>query len=200
MLLAAGESRRMGQIKALLAWEGQPLLRYQVEQLLAAPLERVALVLGYRAEDLRVLIPDDPRITVVVNPDFASGKVSSIVAGAAVLDAGEDVLILGVDQPRPSHLIASVVGAHQASESPITVAAFGDRRGHPVIFSSQLRHELLDISEETEGLRSLMRRPSVEVGTVETGDPISLVNLNTPEDYEAALRLSSTSSARAGNQ
>ncbi len=190
----------MGQIKALLAWEGQPLLRYQVEQLLAAPLERVTLVLGYRAEDLRVLVPDDPRIIVVVNPDFASGKVSSIVAGAAVLDAGEDLLILGVDQPRPSNLIASVVVAHQAAKSPITVAAFGGRRGHPVIFSSQLRHELLDISEETEGLRSLVRRHAANVHAVETGDPITLVNLNTPEDYEAALRLSSTSSARAGNQ
>jgi len=200
VLLAAGESRRMGQIKALLAWEGQPLLRYQVEQLLAAPLERVALVLGYRAEDLRVLVPDDPRITVVVNPDFASGKVSSIVAGVATLDIGEDVLILGVDQPRPSPLIASVVVRHQVSQCVITVAAFSGRRGHPVIFTSKLRHELLEISEESEGLRSLIRRHAADVRAMETGDPIALVNLNTPEDYAAALRLSSTSSARAGNQ
>ncbi len=201
ILLAAGESTRMGQLKALLPWEGQVLLAYQVEQLLASPIERVIVVLGHRAEDLRRLLPPEPRLVPVVNARYRSGKVSSILAGLQHVPAGWHVLVLGVDQPRPSALIRRAVEHHLAGGALITVAGYGGRRGHPVIFAPALRPALEQLSEATQGLRAVLAAHAGAVALCETGDPLALVNLNTTDDYVAALRLtSSTSSARAGNQ
>lgn len=200
ILLAAGESTRMGRLKALLEWDGRPLLRYQAEQLLAAPVERLVVVLGHRKEELRPLLPDHPTVHVVENPDYASGKVSSILAGVRAAPAQEQLLLLGVDQPRPVALIRTVLEHYRRSGGVITVAGYEGRRGHPVLFAPALRDELLGISEETEGLRSVLRAHPEDTHVVETGDPMALVNLNTPQDYEAARLLSRTSSERAGNQ
>jgi CTP:molybdopterin cytidylyltransferase MocA len=197
VLLAAGESTRMGGLKALLEWEGKPLVRYQAETLLAAPVERVLVVLGHRAAELAPLLPSLPRLLTVHNPDYAAGKVRSIVTGVRAVDPSDDVLVLGVDQPRPAGLIARVCAGHTGA---ITVAGYQGRRGHPAIFAPALRGELLALDEATEGLRAVLRAHANDVRVIETGDPLALVNLNTPEDYAAALRLSSTSSARAGNQ
>ena len=200
MLLAAGESTRMGQLKALLEWDGQPLLRSQVDALLAAPVERVVVVLGYRYEELTPLLPPNVRVNVVRNSDFASGKVSSIVAGVSATEAHRHVLVLGVDQPRGTTTLRMVIEAHLAGGQAISIAAYGGRRGHPVLFSPALRANLLALDEATEGLRAVLRTHSAGIRLVETGDPLTLVNVNTPEDYAAALRLNSTSSARAGNR
>ena len=190
----------MGQLKAQLTWEGGPLLRYQADALLAAPEERLVVGLGYRAGELEPLLPSTPHLQVVRNPDYASGKVSSIVAGVRALPAEAHVMILGVDQPRPPSLIARVSEAHTYSGTSITIAGYQGRRGHPVLFAPALRDELLALDEATEGLRAVLRAHTDDVHVVETDDPLALVNLNTPDDYAAALRLSSTSSARAGNQ
>jgi molybdenum cofactor cytidylyltransferase len=189
-LLAAGESTRMGDLKALLAWEGgQPLIEYQVEQLLATAVERVVVVLGHRAGELRRLLPIDARLTAVDNPDFHSGKVSSIVAGARACDATAHVLVIGVDQPRPAELVERTVTCHVSGVAPITIAGYGGRRGHPVIFAPALRNELVAIDEATQGLRAVLQRHASNVAVCETDSPLALVNLNSPDDYAAARRL-----------
>lgn len=190
VLLAAGESTRMGQLKALLSWDGRPLLVYQVEQLLASPVERLAVVLGHRAGELQGRLPTtDERLLIVQNEQYHTGKVSSIVAGLAALPVGRHQLLLGVDQPRPATLISQVVQAHVAAGSLITVAGHGGRRGHPVLFAPELRDELLAIDESTQGLRAVLQRHRTRVNVCETGSPLALVNVNTPEEYEAARRV-----------
>jgi CTP:molybdopterin cytidylyltransferase MocA len=209
VLLAAGESSRMGDLKALLAWGGRPLIAYQAEQLLAANVERLVVVLGHRAAELRPYVPREQRAVAVENTAYRTGKVSSIVAGAAAAPAGHHVLILAVDQPRPAGLIARSIEAHLQAGAPITIAGYRGRRGHPVVFAPHLRPELLSIDEATQGLRAVLRRHAARVHVVDTDSPLALVNLNTREDYESARRLagasasdftSSTSRARAGNQ
>lgn len=179
----------MGELKALLDWEGQPLVRYQTEQLLAAGIARLVVVLGHRRDELAAHLPRDPRLHRVVNPDYATGKVSSIVYGVRATPESHHLLILGVDQPRPSALIRETVRAHLSSGAPITIAGHADRRGHPVVFRPELRSDLLAITEETEGLRSVLRAHPAAAHVVDTGDPLALVNLNTPDDYAAARRL-----------
>lgn len=176
----------MGQLKALLPWQGTTLLAYQVSTLLSSPVERLIVVLGHRAGELRAHLPAEERIRVVVNPEYHSGKVSSIVAGVRASDTSRHLLILGVDQPRPARLVTKTVEAHQTL---ITIAGFGGRRGHPVIFAGSLHDELLALDEAKEGLRAVLRRHLAQTRIVDTGDPLALVNLNTPEDLAAALQL-----------
>lgn len=164
------------------------MVAYQAEQLLRSPVERVVVILGHRQAEVRRYLPGDERLVVVLNPEYRSGKVSSIVAGVQACDAAAHVLVLGVDQPRPAEVISRVVEAHVGGPQAVTVAGYGGRRGHPVMFSPGLRAELLAIREETQGLRSVLQGHADEVRLIETGAPLALVNLNTPEDYEAARR------------
>ncbi|MDQ3700468.1 MAG: nucleotidyltransferase family protein [Chloroflexota bacterium] len=189
VLLAAGESTRMGQLKALLPWEGQPLLRYQIDQLLASPVERVVVVLGHRAGELRALLPESARLQAVDNERYQTGKVSSIHAGVAALAGPGHLLILSVDQPRPAGLLCAVVQHHLSTGALITIAAHGERRGHPVLFSPLLFGEVLAIDEATEGLRAVLGRHDAGVALYDTGSPLARLNLNTPEDYTRATAL-----------
>jgi molybdenum cofactor cytidylyltransferase len=190
LLLAAGESTRMGRLKALLPWTGgQPLLRYQIDQLMQSPVDRIVVVLGHRRDELRTLLPADARVVAVENPQYGTGKVSSIIAGVSAIPAGRHVLILAVDQPRPAWLIQRVLAAHLEHGAPITVAGHDGRRGHPVIFAPSLRDELLRLEEATQGLRAVLARHASAVQVIETDTPLALLNLNTPDDYEAARRL-----------
>lgn len=210
VLLAAGESARMGRLKALLPWPvacpdpahpgpggaspaaelrpGQTtLFEYHLAELSGAPLDRIVVVLGHQAERLAPLVTG--RARVVVNPAYATGKCSSIIAGVRAVPRGAHVLVLAVDQPRPRGVLARLIASHVAGDHEITVATHAGRRGHPVAFAPALRPDLLAITEETEGLRAVLRRHASAVSTVDFDSPLVLVNLNTPQDYEAALRL-----------
>lgn len=231
VLLAAGESTRMGRLKALLPWpaadadvdtsarcgsspplvereqKGQrTLLEYQLTQLLAAPVDACAVVLGHERARLEPLVAG--RARVVVNPDYPTGKCSSIIAGVRATPPDAHLLVLAVDQPRSCQIVTRVIEAHLVGRHLITVAGCGGRRGHPVIFAPALRRELLTLREEDEGLRAVLRRHAAAVRTVEFETPLVLANLNTSEDYEQALRSveyslttsSSTSSSRAGSR
>ena len=188
LLLAAGESARMGEHKALLPWQGGTLLEFQVEQLLAGGIERVILVLGHEAERIRSALPALPRATIVVNPEYATGKTSSVRAGMDAIPADADaVLVLSVDQPRPAALIQRMRQAHEMAGVLITVPTFGGRHGHPTIFARSLFQEMREITEETQGLRAVRQRHRAETHVLQTATRAPLIDINTPEDYQAAL-------------
>ncbi len=188
LLLAAGESARMGEHKALLPWQGGTLLEFQVEQLLAGGAERVVLVLGHEAERIRSALPALPRTTIVLNEDYARGRASSVRAGMDAIPADADaVLVLSVDQPRPAALIRRLRQAHEMAGALITVPAFGGRHGHPTIFARALFPEMREVTEETQGLRAVRQRHRAETHVVEAATRTPLIDINTPEDYQAAL-------------
>ncbi len=184
ILLAAGESTRMGRQKALLPWAGATLLEYQLAQLAAVrDIVEIIVVTGHEPERIREIASAAERARVVHNGDYRTGKVSSIKAGlAAVSPDAEAIMLLGVDQPRPASLLLHVVAAHCAGGSVITVPSFGSHSGHPVIFSAGLRGELSEIVEETLGVRAVLRRHADDVGTVEVADRAVLLDLNSPAD------------------
>ena len=206
LLLAAGESIRMGEGKALLPWQGKTLIEHQVASLASAGVSRTIVVLGYQWEKLEPLLKDQPTVEWVYNPDYSQGKTTSIKAGLRALQriAGlpgvpqEDaVLVLNVDQPRSSETIHRImrlhshggIGSHAASYL-ITVPTYGGRGGHPIILSTSLMAELVDISEDTLGLKAVTRRHERETQRVEIDSPEILLDLNTPQDYQEAIEAS----------
>ena len=190
LLLAAGESRRMGQLKALLPWRGAPLLSHQVSALRQAGADRVIVVVGHQADHLKPLLEGQEGVEWVVNPDYLQGKTTSIKAGLATIGEGqtEVLLILNVDQPRSVETIGHLLQQHSASSSLITIPTFGGKGGHPIIVSSQLLGELMDINEETQGVRAVVDRHKERTRRLELDAPEVLWDLNTPEQYEQALK------------
>ena len=192
ILLAAGESRRMGQLKALLPWQGTSLLQHQVAALRNGGVERVMVVLGHQADRLHPLIDREDGVNWVLNPNYLQGKTTSIKAGKAGLenlssDQPTTLLILNVDQPRNAETISFLLEAHHAGDALITIPTYQGKGGHPIIVDGWLFDELAEIDEETQGMKALVQRHVERTQRVETGEPAVLWDLNTPEQYQAAL-------------
>src|SRR6476646_9390376 len=82
ILLAAGESTRMGQQKALLVWEGVPLIHYQLEQLCAVDdIQQIVVVTGHDPEQITEIAAPFDRAEIAHTPNYRTGKVSSIRTG-----------------------------------------------------------------------------------------------------------------------
>lgn len=186
ILTAAGESTRMGQLKPLLPWCGVTLIEYQIANLLHAGLDEVIVVLGHEADAIL------PRIkmlkaTHVVNPDYRRGKATSIKTGLRLVSPDADaILLLAVDQPRSGDLIGLVLHSHVTKNALITSPRYQGHGGHPVVFSSALRREMEEISDETQGLRKVFRTHDGEINAVHIDDPQGRLDLNTYENYERA--------------
>ena len=189
ILLAAGESSRMGQLKALLPWRGRPLLQHQTAALLDGGANGVVAVLGHRADELRPLLEGRPGVSWALNPDYRQGKTTSIKAGLAALDgdAVDDILLLNVDQPRSPGDVARILAAHRAADCAVTVPEYRGKGGHPIVLSAALLPELRQISEETQGIKAIVRRRPEAVNRIALDNPEILLDLNTPEQYRAAV-------------
>ena len=189
IIISAGESTRMGRLKALLPWHGLPLIEYQISNLLQAGIVQIIVVLGYRYEELSRHVKGSG-VQYVVNHNYKFGKTTSIKAGIAALkEEVSDILILSVDQPRPAAHIYSLINTQKKSQALITSPRYGKRGGHPVIFSVKLRKELEAIDEKDQGLRKIfdVRRSGVNEVCVE--DSIIHLDLNTYEDYLKAQKI-----------
>ncbi|MCY4367315.1 MAG: nucleotidyltransferase family protein [Chloroflexi bacterium] len=189
ILLAAGESRRMGELKALLPWQGQSLISHQVSALAAGGVDRIIVVLGYRQEELLPEIEGKPGVEWALNPDYLQGKTTSIKAGLAALGGRlpEALLLLNVDQPRGAETVAYLLRQHRSNGPLITIPTFEGKGGHPVVFDGALVAELGAITEETQGIREVVRRHQEGTLRVEMESAEVLWDLNTPEQYRAAL-------------
>ncbi|MEZ4647507.1 MAG: nucleotidyltransferase family protein [Candidatus Eisenbacteria bacterium] len=194
IVLAAGSSTRMGRPKTRLEWKGSELLTYQATSLRAAGATQVIVV---------VSVPDPPYVPdpaiAAPNSHPERGKSESLRIGVAALeaweanDAGEDlarleaVLICAVDQPREPSLLHELVAAHFENGHDITIPMHtSGRAGHPIVVSHALREELRTASEETQGLRGIVRRDPSRVSHWLTDDESVLLDFNTPEEYERA--------------
>ena len=200
LLLAAGESERMGFPKALLPWGGRPLLAHQLEALQRSRVDECIVVLGREAERLRSLVRPIPRwpgwkARAVINPRPADGKASSVQAGLAALSRPPDaILIAAVDQPLETPLVDALLEtARKEWMMPrdgvwparrIVVPTFDGKRGHPPLFHGSLLSELLGVSEANEGLRRVVRRIPERVLEMPWQRSGILLNLNTPVDLE----------------
>ncbi len=217
LLLAAGESTRMGELKALLPWRGKTLLEHQVAALTSAGVSRTVVVLGHQSERLDTLLNRRAGVLCVYNPDYRQGKTTSIKAGLRVLrqippnpplkKGGEGgihheaaILVLNVDQPRSAHTIRRIMELHRVGSQRskgglqtrpylITVPTYQGKGGHPIILSTSLMAELMDISEDNQGLKAVARRHEGEAQRVEIDASEILLDLNTPQDYQKALEL-----------
>jgi molybdenum cofactor cytidylyltransferase len=186
ILLAAGESRRMGYPKPLLKLGSRTF----IEILAAAMLQSVArliVVVGAHGDAVRGAIPADPRILVIENPDFLKGQLSSIKTALPQVGAeAAGALIHLADHPMVrAETFAAVVDSYWRVGKPIAIARHQGRRGHPVLFAREMFVELAAAPED-QGARAVVAADPSRVAYVDVDDPGVLTDLDTPEDLERA--------------
>lgn len=185
LILAAGQSSRMGQHKMLLPLLGKPLLLHVVDHALAVEFDEVIVVVGHHANDVRAALTGH-RVRIVENPNYQQGQSTSVRAGIAALDpAAEAVIILLGDQPlvKP-FILKSLIQAWQRSGQPIVVPFYSGQRGNPVLFARALFPELLQVTGD-QGGREVLQRHTDEIEPVQIDDADAAQDLDTLQEYQA---------------
>ena len=191
VILAAGDSTRMGFPKALLLTPtGRTFVAAIVDTFTAAGITDIVVVTGRDHERIvealasaRLLAP--PRIARNENP--ARGQLSSLLTGmdASATPDAEAVVVTLVDVPMvAAATVQLVVAEWQRTRAPIVRPAIGERHGHPVVFDRRVFAELRSAPPDV-GAKAVVRAHADEVVNVPVTDEGCLVDVDTPGDYKA---------------
>jgi CTP:molybdopterin cytidylyltransferase MocA len=183
VVLAAGASSRMGRPKMVLPFEGGTLLSSAVRAILVPRVERVVVVLGPEAEEVRrgAGLPADPRVEVVVNPGWAEGLSSSLRVGVGACRGAAAAAVTLGDEPRLSATTVNLVLSAWRPGCPLVVPRSGERWGHPVVLGRELWPEVLGLRGDV-GAREVIRAHAGEAVFVEA--PLA-DDVDTEADYRA---------------
>lgn len=184
VILAAGESKRMGSPKALLLHHNRTFVEHLLDVTRHPKIGPQLIVLGAGAEDISKQVGLNPE-QLVVNPDWQRGQLSSIKAALKSIASKptDGVLLCLVDHPLiSSAMVNELVDAFYHTKQPIVVPTFRGKRGHPVIFAAKLFDELLDAPEET-GARAVVWNHASEVHEIATSEEGVTLNLNDPQTF-----------------
>jgi molybdenum cofactor cytidylyltransferase len=184
LVLAAGESRRLGRPKQLLELRGKPLVCHVVEAALAASPDGVVVVIGSHASEVELELREYP-VFRVFNPHFAAGQGSSLAAGIRAIPSTVDaVAVLLADMPGvQSEAITAVVERWRATHAPAVVAEYEQRWGHPVVFDRSVFAELATLEGDTGG-REVLNALGDLVERAPVGIPAPPADVDTEEDWE----------------
>jgi molybdenum cofactor cytidylyltransferase len=187
VILAAGESRRMGSPKALVPFRGVSFLQHLVKATRHSRIGVTRIVLGSGAEVIRAKLGVDPAI-IVVNPEWEKGQLSSIQAAIRSLPNGTEGMILcPVDHPLISgNLVSQLIQQFDSSGKLIALPTFHSRRGHPVIFRAPLYADLLAASADV-GARQVVWTHADQIAEVPTEEEGVVLNLNDPDTLKKAM-------------
>ncbi|HAT35159.1 MAG TPA: 4-diphosphocytidyl-2C-methyl-D-erythritol kinase, partial [Rhodospirillaceae bacterium] len=188
LILAAGQSRRMGSVNKLLAEvDSEPMVRRAAAIVTASQAAPVITVTGHESEKVAEALKDFD-LTLVHNPAYADGISGSLQRGLAAMPTDIDgvVVCLG-DMPRVSeHVIDKLVAAFSPTEQrEICVPTWQGKRGNPVLLGRRFFSEINDISGDV-GARGLLGAYPELICEVEMENDSILLDIDTPEALEKA--------------
>jgi molybdenum cofactor cytidylyltransferase len=185
IILAAGNSSRLGRPKQLLPYRGQTLLTHTTTQILNAGVHPVVVVTGAFHEEVSDSLHAQP-LDIVFNPAWQEGMASGIVAGLSkILKQHPDVnavVITVCDQPFiSSELLLQMVNTHDASGKAIIACTYADSVGTPVLFGRKYFQQLLALSG-SEGAKKILKQHPADLATIPFPD--GQIDIDTIEDAQ----------------
>lgn len=190
IVLAAGQSSRMGRPKVLLPWsDGQTMIEHIVRQLLLAKVDEIVVVTGFYADEVRSLM-EPMGIRTVYNRAHKTGEMlSSLQTGLRALPEhiAAALIVLG-DQPHlQPKVIGKVLKAYCEGAGHIVAPSYQMRRGHPILIGRRYWKELLAL--EKGGVpRDVINAHEDEIAYVNVDSDSVLQDVDTPSEYREALR------------
>jgi molybdenum cofactor cytidylyltransferase len=186
LLLAAGNSARMGAPKQLLNFGGKPLVRHTAEIALAAQCGPVVVVLGAYEPEVRDALKGLD-VEMALNPRWPEGMGTSIQAGfASAAASNADAVILQLsDQPRVSSaFLKQLVEQHRQSARPIVAARYAQTAGVPALFARSTFPLLLALSPDQGCKKVILSHPD---DALLIDCPEAEIDIDTPKDYARVI-------------
>lgn len=198
VLLAAGESRRMGALNKLaLDVDGEPLVRRTARTLLESGIVEVVAVLGHEAERVGELLAG-LAVRRMVNPDYAQGRTTSVRRGLAALGTQCDGVLMALADHAlltPADITALLRAFEDLDDNQALVPRHRGRRGNPVILACRHRQAILAGAPDLSARRFLDRHPEL-VTFFEMATDHVVFDLDTPADYAEVQRRLAPAPAR----
>ena len=188
VVLAAGESRRMGQLKALLPFGSRTVIEQVLQPLLSADLSEVAVVLGHRAEEIAAVLEPLP-VRLLYNADYRLGMTSSVQVALRSLDPVPDAYLLAlVDQPQIGlPVVQQLLAAHTRTQKGLVIPIWQGKRGHPLLLSAAYRPAVLALTPD-QGLNMVTRGNPNDTLELPIGNDDILRDMDYQEEYAAELQ------------
>ena len=188
VILAAGESQRMGkENKLLLPIKGEALIRRFVKSVCLSEVAEVLVVLGYEAEKIKEVLIDQP-VDFVYNPSYMMGMTTSIKTGISASSKNSDgYMICLSDLPFAETsdfniLLRAFSSFRVKGNALVTIPVFKGKPGNPVMFSFEFREKILE--HVGEGCRELIAKNYRNVREVIMENDNLFCDIDTPEDYK----------------
>jgi len=187
ILLAAGESKRMGALKQLMPLGKTTLLEQAIDNLLNSSVDETIVVVGHKAEEITRAIASRP-VKIMLNPDYQHGMSTSIIAGINLIDPKSQAVMLALaDQPLvESGTINQLTDAFKSHDKGIAVPTHRGRRGNPVIFAIKYKEELLKLKGDIGGREIIKSHPD-DVLEVPVDSESVISDIDTRDDYQSQL-------------
>jgi molybdenum cofactor cytidylyltransferase len=188
VVLAAGESRRMGTPKQLLPFGERTILERVVDTLLTAGVGQVIVVLGHLADRVRIVLGDRP-VQAVVNEAYRQGMLTSVKCGVQAIGMDHNAVLFALgDQPQiDSAVVREVIGAYRTGDAGIVIPCYSGKKGHPIIINlSRYREAIIDLPDSV-GLNALVQEYADDVRLIDVATEDIIHDIDVPEDYTREL-------------
>lgn len=188
IILAAGESKRMGSPKMLMPFKGKTIIENVIGTVLKSGVDKTIVVLGSVSADIRQLIDHMP-VKCCLNENYQQGMLSSVKCGFRNLPEKYDAAIIFLgDQPMVEiPVINSLIDAYRNSGKGIVIPVTGNKRGHPLLIDSKYRNEVENL-DMGGGLNVLAEIYSYDVTEVDVNTTSILKDIDTIDDYNIELK------------
>jgi molybdenum cofactor cytidylyltransferase len=187
IILAAGNSSRLGRPKQNLVYQNQTLLQRAIATAISSDCEPIILVLGANAEVIEV--PPHKKLTIVYNEAWQEGMASSIRAGITELEKSalvHQAIIMLCDQPFvTAALLNALINFQLETQRPIVASFYKNVPGVPALFNKSLFPDLKKLRGQ-HGAKQLLSNHSADVATVQFDKGI--VDIDNPEDFERLIK------------
>jgi molybdenum cofactor cytidylyltransferase len=188
VILAAGESKRMGEAKLLLPFGEKTIIETVIDNVIQSKIEKILVVLGSNREKIEQRIKNYS-LKITFNPDFRSGMLSSVHAGFQALpEYAQAALVVLGDQPFIStSVIDNLIDAYGRTGKGIVLPVYKGERGHPVLIDMKYRIEVENLSPDI-GLRGTVYNHPEDILEVEVKSQSILKDIDYIEDYKKELK------------
>jgi molybdenum cofactor cytidylyltransferase len=189
VILAAGESKRMGSPKMLLPFNGSTMIECVIANVTKSDVDKTIVVLGAGKEAL-IQLAGKLRIGYCYNESYKEGMLSSVQCGFKNLPSGCNAsLVFQGDQPLiTSNTINTVINAYLSSGKGIIIPVYRNKRGHPILIDMKYRNDIDKLSPD-KGLRSLAYKFPADVFEVDTDESGILRDFDTYDQYIKEINL-----------
>lgn len=187
IVLAAGESKRMGFPKMLLDFRGMPMLERVIENIRISLVDEIIIVVGAYREQITELA-ERTGVKYCYNEHYKSGMLSSVQCGFGFLPENTDAaLVFQGDQPLISQLVVNeIINSFRSSSKGIVIPVYDKKRGHPLLVSGKYFAEIARL-DPLVGLRAIAEKFHEDVEEVGVKEAGILRDFDTFEEYNREI-------------